>query len=311
MLKKVAKKVLGKPSSPLANYQYFIDVIDTDSIAGWAKNNSSAKAPNISVYSGEKKLWQGIADLARDDLADAGIGEYAFHIVPDVSVLDGDITHIDIYIDGHKVNELPYPYKLSNSFESTTIQARAEETYSNVIEDSICQIDAVTSTLISGWAKSKSNDKKRLNIEFRNDDKVLASGLADTYREDLINAGIGDGQYGFKLDFNLTQFESEQVAAELFIDGVPIGGDAFIFTVDLSDIEKAKFNTQFSEQFAAFEKMTAEELNRINEQITTLSQNSSDQSMNVAMNVVVQNIAEISARMSVIEKVLLNKLAED
>ncbi|GLX81287.1 hypothetical protein theurythT_07390 [Thalassotalea eurytherma] len=309
MLKNVAKKMLGKNSAPLANYEYFIDVIGLDAISGWAKNNTNlSHTPIVSVHSGGQQLWQGTAELEREDLTQAGIGERAFHIFPDTSVLEGDITHIDIYIDGHKANDMPYPFKASKNQVAEQAQA-VEPVVENVIADSICQIDAVTNERVVGWAKSKTNDSKRLTIEFKNGEQVLASGVANNYRSDLVDAGIGDGSYGFEFGFDLPQFDSPEVAAELYIDGVAAGGEPFVFSVDAKDIEDAKFKAQFAEQFAEFSAMSAAELNRITAQVNELSKTAHDQSMNVAINVALQNIAEISARISVIEKILIKKLS--
>jgi GT2 family glycosyltransferase/glycosyltransferase involved in cell wall biosynthesis len=62
-------------------------------------------------------------------------------------------------------------------------------------------IDAVQGNSIAGWIFPLGNPDRRIDFNVRINGIRVASGLcADTYRQDLEEAGLGDGRYGFEVD---------------------------------------------------------------------------------------------------------------
>lgn len=59
-------------------------------------------------------------------------------------------------------------------------------------------VDRCEGNFISGWAWDNSQPKTRLELEIMLDGKHLARVVARQYREDLKQAGIGDGAYAFE-----------------------------------------------------------------------------------------------------------------
>ncbi|HVC54865.1 MAG TPA: glycosyltransferase [Stellaceae bacterium] len=68
-----------------------------------------------------------------------------------------------------------------------------------------CNIDIADWTGIRGWVWSPQRPQQRIALELLDGDTLLATVLASEYREDLEEAGIGDGRHGFTLSFSETQ----------------------------------------------------------------------------------------------------------
>ena len=65
-------------------------------------------------------------------------------------------------------------------------------------------IDFADWTGIRGWVWDPQEPQKRIALELLDGDTVLATVLASEYREDLEQAGIGDGRHGFSISFGET-----------------------------------------------------------------------------------------------------------
>lgn len=65
-------------------------------------------------------------------------------------------------------------------------------------DELIVHLDAASAHIIGGWAWIPSDYSKKLQIRLLGDDGVvLHSANADIFRQDLLDAGIGDGAHGF------------------------------------------------------------------------------------------------------------------
>ncbi|MET6759718.1 hypothetical protein [Pseudoalteromonas sp. NCIMB_1079] len=291
MLKKIEKKIKQQMATPapLQQYQFHIDVVSADMISGWALNKNAKQTPvKIEVFSGSTLLWQTVADIAREDLAAAGFGDSAFALVPNASVLTANIDHVDVYIDGHKVNEQAYPLALN----------------APSVDDYTCYVDAVDNDKVIGWCRHVNQADRRVVVELKHNDDVLAHGVADVFREDLQQANIGDGHYGFSLSLNKANFPAEVVSCNVYLDGLLSQTEPVELKISTQEIEKAKFLAKFANELGDFQQLVAVEATRIAEQIESATPTNEQTSMNTVVNVVVHNIAELSARMNVLEKVL-------
>jgi Phytanoyl-CoA dioxygenase (PhyH) len=70
-------------------------------------------------------------------------------------------------------------------------------------------IDQASPGAIEGWIADRKHPAARLEIEVVHGDAVLGRCVADLYREDLQEAGIGDGRYGFKFPLPIVLARSE------------------------------------------------------------------------------------------------------
>ena len=55
---------------------------------------------------------------------------------------------------------------------------------------------------ISGWVRDPSRPETRLEVEILVDGERLAVTVADRLRPELLEAGVGDGRYGFKIQLD-------------------------------------------------------------------------------------------------------------
>ncbi len=67
------------------------------------------------------------------------------------------------------------------------------------IRNLVGSIDKIDASTISGWACDKKSDDA-LEIQVMAEGRVLGSGIADIFRQDLLNAEIGNGKHAFKFD---------------------------------------------------------------------------------------------------------------
>lgn len=72
-------------------------------------------------------------------------------------------------------------------------------------------VDTIDKGILSGWYFDTTNTKNRLVIQVFYNDELIESAVCETYRPDLALNKIGDGHYGFSLNFNtyLKKYEGE------------------------------------------------------------------------------------------------------
>lgn len=60
-----------------------------------------------------------------------------------------------------------------------------------------------------GWALNPTSPLERVNVEILCDGKVVGHGSANGYRQDLVDAGIGDGNHLFRIKLSYELFDGE------------------------------------------------------------------------------------------------------
>lgn len=80
-------------------------------------------------------------------------------------------------------------------------------------------LDMVSVSQISGWAVNDVSPSSPCHVEVREGEKVLASTKAATLREDLLEAGIGNGCHGFTLDLEMVPFSAQAREVHLYVNG--------------------------------------------------------------------------------------------
>lgn len=282
----------------IEQYQFHLDSSTPVLVSGWAYlTGNDEHHPIIEVRSGEVILWKGEAMTYRNDLSAAGIGngQYAFSITPMSKPVKNAISHVDIYIDGHKIQE-------NIPFEMTPVE----------MSDYRAQLDHITTELVKGWVFKKGNANYRSQVEVRCGDTVIATGLAEEYREDLSEAEIGDGHYGFSLTPRLDLFPSATCECNLFIDGERANLDAFILSADVSEIENAVYKHKFSEEMVDFTQSVEIKMATLKQDIMAMNRSigQDEFGVNGQLQVALNNIAELSVRVNVIEQVLIKHLSK-
>lgn len=84
-------------------------------------------------------------------------------------------------------------------------EATLDQQPNNVVEGEsrvlIGAIDAVEAGVVHGWAAYKGIDAP-VSLNIIHNGKIIGTGLADTYRQDLDKAGINSGTHGFSIEIN-------------------------------------------------------------------------------------------------------------
>ncbi len=68
-----------------------------------------------------------------------------------------------------------------------------------VLPDYFGYVDKIGAGTVQGWAAYRPEPSKRLTVRLYLDDQLVAEGIADQGRDDVLEAGHGDGFYGFLL----------------------------------------------------------------------------------------------------------------
>lgn len=271
--------------SPLSRYKFHIDTVTLGLISGWAVNTDDIHAkPVIEVRSGDTVLWQTHAELERDDLTAAGLGNAAFSIYPDLMAIKHDIQFIDLYVDGHKLNAEPYEYK---------VQAPNIEQYQ-------CFVDHISESNISGWAQYQPAPGHKPLVTIRSGDILLGEGRAERPRQDLIDANIGDGHYAFNIPLNLQGLKAGTNPCQVYLDGRLAPLAPLEIQVSAQHLYQTLLMNTVSHELGQFEQLLATSTAQLHQQIKDHSQGQ-PASLNIVANVAINNIAELTARIQVLE----------
>jgi glycosyltransferase involved in cell wall biosynthesis len=118
-------------------------------------------------------------------------------------------------------------------------------------EEFFGQVDYVGSDRIEGWLCRPLDLKDRLKVSILLDGREIVSGVANSFRNDLAEAKIGDGRYGFKLEVSsnilknnslkVVEAETLQVIKNGYVDKkisskTKITSELPVLLIDLSDL---------------------------------------------------------------------------
>lgn len=106
-------------------------------------------------------------------------------------------------------------------------------------------LDSVTTRSVVGWARAAKSSGLGVEVEIRVDGHTLGVCVARNFRQDLLDAGVGDGGYGFEfaLDPPLSGGGTYHVDAVLQKTGMSLGNSPRVLTFlpDGNLLENADF----------------------------------------------------------------------
>jgi murein DD-endopeptidase MepM/ murein hydrolase activator NlpD len=172
---------------PVANYEGYLDFADCNVIRGWVADKSQPNVPlNVDILDGNTPVATVPADRYRRDLQSylSDNGLHDFNVPTPQSLLDGQTHTIRIRITGTGTVLNNVPVTLSCNSKPPAFEGVH---------------DFVDCNYVAGWVRDVNNPGTRLNVSVYDDatGALLSSGVADQFRQDLVNAGKGDGIYGF------------------------------------------------------------------------------------------------------------------
>jgi hypothetical protein len=90
-------------------------------------------------------------------------------------------------------------------------------------EDIQGQVDLIDGERVAGWAYDAASPGRRLLIQVSSGNIVEVT-VANIERQDLIDAGKGDGRHGFEVRFNTTSNLSDLVHIKVVATGLDLPG---------------------------------------------------------------------------------------
>ena len=167
------------------SFEGFNETANCSVISGWAWDANQPNTPiNVDIYGDNVLLSTVPADIFRQDLADAGKGNgiHGFSFTTPDSLKDGQPHSILVRISGSNIN-------LSNSPKTINCSIAV---FQGVHERTDC-------SMIVGWAWDANQPNTPINVDvyFDNNSFVSVRAPANQFRQDLLDAGFGNGAHGF------------------------------------------------------------------------------------------------------------------
>jgi RHS repeat-associated protein len=173
---------------PSPAYQGSFDGVDCNVISGWAWDaNQPNTAINVDIYDGNTLIETVAANQFRQDLLNAGIGNgiHGFSVATPASLKNGVAHSVHVKIAGMST-------ELSFSPKSITCSTPASSAYGGWLDGADCNV-------ISGWAWDANQPNTAINVEVYDGTTLIAAVVANQFRQDLLNAGIGNGYHGYSI----------------------------------------------------------------------------------------------------------------
>ena len=91
-------------------------------------------------------------------------------------------------------------------------------------------VDVLNARHIDGWVQDESRPEHPVSLLIIDNDALIGRVLANRYRADLQEAGIGSGRHAFELDFaqGLSPFERHKILLRSETDGAEMPGSPFV-----------------------------------------------------------------------------------
>jgi len=195
-----------------------VDSFTHERVEGWAWDPAAPNAAiSVGIYDNGVKVATVTADTPREDLYMAGIGNgrHAF-----VWIFPGGLSPA-------------IPHKLEVKCEPSGWQLPGFVTPLRAMVEAAPlegNIDICDRNVITGWARDGEKPDTPVPLQIRSGEQAIATVLANLYREDLREAGIGEGRHAFQVRIpgGLTPLERHIIRVQHQHDGREIPGSPFV-----------------------------------------------------------------------------------
>jgi hypothetical protein len=189
-----------------------IDVANLEKLSGWVQDLSPPDAAvRLQIIDNGVKIGH-VIDNHRLDLEQVGIG-YGCHTI-NFEFASGTISsgfHLIRVLQGQDAAEAP----------SSSLAVKASQTFEVVVQTLTGSVDIVGLNMISGWARDELRRDTAVSLSIS-----LGTTLANSYRDDLRAAGIGNGCVAFEFEFPipLVAFKIHEIRVMRQTDGAELPG---------------------------------------------------------------------------------------
>ncbi len=167
-----------------APFEFFIRAHST-AIEGWARDAEDARPIRYEVFVDGALAGKGEADLFREDLLKAGVASGNHGLFCDIP---------GTYLDGHE--------------HAVQVRFYHEDELAGQSPVKICRlgmpygvVEKVDARGASGWMWNPADPEEHPRLFLEIEGVIAASASADAQRGDLRQAGMGEGDYGFFLEY--------------------------------------------------------------------------------------------------------------
>jgi RHS repeat-associated protein len=174
----------------LAQFNGYHDVANCSALAGWAWDSSQPTTPiSVDIYDGNTLIATVAAGDFRQDLLDAGIGDgnHGFSIALPSSLINGQAHTVTIKYAGTQTNLNNTPKTVSCISPGVPTPA-----YTGYHDVGNC-------SALAGWAWDANQPTTPISVDIYDGNTLITTVSASAFRQDLLNAGIGDGNHGFSI----------------------------------------------------------------------------------------------------------------
>ncbi len=182
------------PPNPNSSYDGHFDYAGCETLSGWVYDaNNPNNHLSVEVLGNATVVGNGPAANFRQDLlaAGKGNGEHGFSISTPSALKTGQNQSVSIRVTGTGyilsqsprtincpgTNPPPPPPPPSGNYEGF--------------------VDFADCGSIGGWVYNSSSPNAHLNVELLDGSNVVTTGVAQNFRQDLLNAGKGNGEHGY------------------------------------------------------------------------------------------------------------------
>jgi D-alanine transfer protein len=183
------------PPATIADDPGTLDEVNDDGIRGWAWDPQKPDDPvTVQILDGQTVIASFAAVQHRDDLtqADKGNGRHGFDVAIPAVLRDGRMHTVFVRIaaraDRPPVNLVGSPRQYCLASAASTAPA-----------DDLGTLDGIADGRISGWAWDPDNPDRPVTVELLADGHLVLAVVADELRDDLAQAGKGNGRHGFDI----------------------------------------------------------------------------------------------------------------
>jgi glycosyltransferase involved in cell wall biosynthesis len=173
-----------------------LDRVDREHIEGWAQDTDEPDRPvRLRFLDNGTPIGELLADTYREDLEAASIGDgrhsFLFEVPGGLEPQRRHLVEVLRADDGRALPGSPVVVEAAASAMPAMQQALPATWQGNV--------DLLTRHRIEGWAFDRESPEKPVALVFLDNGEALVRTLANRYRRDLEDAGLGDGRHSFSV----------------------------------------------------------------------------------------------------------------
>ncbi|MDP9120205.1 MAG: hypothetical protein M3O15_02370 [Acidobacteriota bacterium] len=157
------------------------DGIDCNQLAGWAWDSTQPNTPiSVDLYDGSAKIATALANAYRVDLKSAGVGNggHGFFVATPAALKTGAQHQVSINLAG------------TETVLGTRSLTCAVPSFGGSLDGADCN-------RLAGWAWDSAQPSSPITVDIYDGTTLIATVLANAFRQDLLSAGLGNGRHAF------------------------------------------------------------------------------------------------------------------